>query len=451
MDYIIYFALTIGILVFIHELGHFAAAKMSGMRVDVFAIGFGRRLFGWNKIKGFTFGELEKDFDGGGGTDYRLSMLPLGGYVKIAGMVDESFDTKFANKEAQPYEFRAKPIWQKIFVITAGVFMNFILAWIIFWGGNFFQDRAVFNTTTIATVADDSAADSAGFETNDKILSINGTPVKDWEDLIANLFIHSIGEDVNVVIQRNGIEKTLFVPRSSIPDYETQGAFLLPEGTVTSIGKVLDDAPAMTAGLKAGDVFLNINDEQVISSYQVIKIIKGNPQSEILITVKRGAETHTLAVTPGKDGMIGIQLASQFDGDLSYTSYGFFESIYRGLVDIVTYTDLTFNMLGKVFTGKVEFGKAFGGPVKIAQYAAKSADIGISSFLYFLALLSLSLAIINIMPFPVLDGGHLLIIIIEGIAKREIPIKIKIAIQNTGLVILLLLMAFIIYNDILSL
>ena len=110
MDYIIYFALTIGILVFIHELGHFAAAKMSGMRVDVFAIGFGRRLFGWNKIKGFTFGELEKDFDGGGGTDYRLSMLPLGGYVKIAGMVDESFDTKFANKEAQPYEFRAKPI-----------------------------------------------------------------------------------------------------------------------------------------------------------------------------------------------------------------------------------------------------------------------------------------------------------------------------------------------------
>ena len=451
MDYILYFALTIGILVFIHELGHFAAAKMSGMRVDVFAIGFGRRLFGWNKIKGFTFGELEKDFDGGGGTDYRLSMLPLGGYVKIAGMVDESFDTKFANKEAQPYEFRAKPIWQKIFVITAGVFMNFILAWIIFWGGNFFQERAVFNTTTIATVADGSTADSAGFETNDKILSINGTQVKDWEDLIANLFIHSIGEDINVVIQRNGIEKTLFVPRSSIPDYETQGDFLLPEGTVTSIGKVLDDAPAMTAGLKAGDVFLNINDEQVISSYQVIKIIKGNPQTEILITVKRGPETHTMAVTPGKDGMIGIQLASQFDGDLRYTSYGFFESIYRGLVDIVTYTDLTFNMLGKVFTGKVEFSKAFGGPVKIAQYAAKSADIGISSFLYFLALLSLSLAIINIMPFPVLDGGHLLIIIIEGIAKREIPIKIKIAIQNTGLVILLLLMAFIIYNDILSL
>lgn len=451
MDYVIFFAITIGILVFIHEFGHFAAAKLSGMRVDVFAIGFGRRLFGWNKKKGFTFGELEKDFDGEGDTDYRLSMLPLGGYVKIAGMVDESFDTKFANKEPEPYEFRSKPMWQKIFVITAGVFMNFMLAWVVFWGGNFFQERAVFNTTTIANVVKDSAADSAGFKTNDKILSINGEMVKDWEDLIAKLFIQSLGEDVNVVVERNGTEKTLLVKRSMIPDYESQVDFILPEGSVTSIGQVLENAPAMKAGLKAGDVFLKINNIPVISRLQVTRIIKSNPQTEIPITIKRGVDTLTMAVTPGENGMIGISITSQFEGDVKYTSYGFFESIYKGLVDIVNYTDLTFNMLGKVFTGKVEFGKAFGGPVKIAQYAAKTADIGISSFLYFLALLSLSLAIINIMPFPVLDGGHLLIIIIEGITKREIPIKIKIAIQNTGLVILLLLMAFIIYNDILSL
>ena len=451
MDYIIFFALTIGILVFIHEFGHFAAAKLSGMRVDVFAIGFGRRLFGWNKKTGFTFGELEKDYDGEGDTDYRLSMLPLGGYVKIAGMVDESFDTKFANKEPQPYEFRSKPIWQKIFVITAGVFMNLMLAWIVFWGGNFFQERAIINTTTIGSVAFESAADSAGFETNDKILSVNDEAVKDWEDLVAKLFINSLGEDVNVVIERNGAEKTLLVARTNIPDYESQGDFLLPEGTVTSIGEVLDDAPAMAAGLKAGDIFLKINHVPVISRFQVTKIIKSNPQTEIPITITRGIDTLTMAVTPGEDGMIGISITTQFEGDVKYTSYGFFESIYRGWVDIVRYTDLTFNMLGKVFTGKVEFGKAFGGPVKIAQYAAKTADIGISSFLYFLALLSLSLAIINIMPFPVLDGGHLLIIVIEGIAKREIPIKIKMAIQNTGLVILLLLMAFIIYNDILSL
>ncbi len=148
MDYIIYFALSIGILVFIHEFGHFAAAKLCGMRVEVFAIGFGRRLIGWNKKTGFTFGALPKDFEGEGNTDYRLSMLPLGGYVKISGMVDESFDTKFADKQPQPYEFRSKPIWQKIFVITAGVVMNLMLAWAILWGGNFFQGKPKFTATS---------------------------------------------------------------------------------------------------------------------------------------------------------------------------------------------------------------------------------------------------------------------------------------------------------------
>ncbi len=134
MDYIIYFAITIAILVFVHEFGHFAAAKLSGMRADVFAIGFGKRLLGWNKISGFSFGDLPKDFDGQGHTDYRLCLLPLGGYVKIAGMVDESYDTEALNQPAKPYEFRAKSLPKKVFVITAGVLMNLLLAWLIFWG-----------------------------------------------------------------------------------------------------------------------------------------------------------------------------------------------------------------------------------------------------------------------------------------------------------------------------
>ena len=138
-------------------------------------------------------------------------------------------------------------------------------------------------------------------------------------------------------------------------------------------------------------------------------------------------------------------------GETQMKTYGAFESVYYGWKDIEKMTALTFSMIGKVFTGDVEFKKAFGGPIKIAQIAAKSADSGMSNFLYFLALLSLSLAILNIMPFPVLDGGHLVMIIVEAVIKREIPIKIKMAIQNTGLVLLLLLMAFIIYNDIISL
>jgi len=451
MEYVIYFAITIGILVFIHEFGHFAAAKLSGMRVDVFAIGFGRRLLGWNKKTGFSFGELPKDLDTEGNTDYRISMLPLGGYVKIAGMVDESFDTSFANKEPQPYEFRAKPMGKKIFVITAGVLMNLLLAWFIFWGGNFFQGKPVTNTTTIGFVNPNSSADSLGFESGDKILSINGKVVSNWEGVRAELFINSLGEDVNLVVDRNGSTKTIFVPRAKIPEDEKQISFLLPEGVRPVVVEVLENSPAKEAGLKAGDLVLSLNNVPVFTASQTTQIIKSHPGVEMPLIVQRGDDTLSLAVTPGEDAMIGIQIGQIVTGDVYYQTYGFFSSFYQGWLDIVRMTDLTFNMLGKVFAGEIEFSKAFGGPVKIAQYAAKSADSGMSSFLYFLALLSLSLAILNIMPFPVLDGGHLIIILIEGITRREIPVKIKIAIQNTGLILLLLLMAFIIYNDILSL
>ncbi len=451
MEYVIYFAITIGILVFVHEFGHFAAAKLLGMRADVFAIGFGKRLFGWNKINRFTFGELPKDFDGQGNTDYRLCLLPLGGYVKIAGMIDESMDVDFADKEPQPYEFRAKPAWKKAIVITAGVFMNLILSLVIFWGVNFFQSKQITKTTTIGYVLPQSAADSAGFKTDDKVISINGKKVNNWEELNAELFINTLGQDLNVKIKRDGKIVSLFVPRSLVSE-ESSERFLLPEGlSRPTIGSVLKNSPASKAGITAGDVFLKIDNVPVYTSYQATTIIKSNKEKSIPILLARDKDTLSLAVTPGTDGIIGVSIGHNFNGPVEYESRGFFESFYYGWLDITKMTDLTFSMFGKVINGQVQFSKAFGGPIKIAQYAARSADTGLLSFLYFLALLSLSLAIINIFPFPVLDGGHLLIIIIEGIFRKEIPIKVKVAIQNTGFVILLLLMAFIIYNDILTL
>jgi len=451
MDYIIYFAITIGILVFIHEFGHFAAAKLSGMRADVFAIGFGKRLFGYNKKSGFSFGELPKDFDGEGHTDYRLSLLPLGGYVKIAGMVDESGDVSFAEKEPQPYEFRAKPVWAKVFVITAGVLMNLLLAWLIFWGANFFQGKPITPTTTIAYVEDGSPASLAGFVTGDKILSVNGKKLTNWEDLRAEIFINTLGENINVNVLRAGAEQNLLVQRKLIPDDETQAMFLIPEGVKPAIGEVVKDSPAEKAGIKTGDILLSLNGVSLYSAKQTTEIISANPKKELQLVVQRNKEEINLSVTPGEDAKIGVAIGSVFMGESKMRTYGAFESVYYGWKDIEKMTALTFSMIGKVFTGNVEFKKAFGGPIKIAQIAAKSADSGISNFLYFLALLSLSLAILNIMPFPVLDGGHLVMIIVEAIIKKEIPIKIKMAIQNTGLVLLLLLMAFIIYNDIISL
>ncbi|MBL1154687.1 MAG: RIP metalloprotease RseP [Ignavibacteriota bacterium] len=451
MDYIIYFVITIGILVFIHEFGHFAAAKLSGMRADVFAIGFGKRLFGWNRKTGFTFGELPKDFDGEGHTDYRLSLLPLGGYVKIAGMIDESMDTDFVEKEPQPYEFRAKPVWAKIFVITAGVLMNLFLAWIIFWGANFFQGKPITPTTTIAFVEDGSPAQLSGFVAGDKILSINGKQVNNWEELRAQIFINTLGENLNVTLERNGAIKNLSIERKLIPDDESKSLYLLPQGIKPGIGDVLKDSPAEKSGLKPGDIMLSLNGIPLYSPKQTTELISANTGREIQLVVKRKDEELNISVTPGDDSKIGVAIGPVFLGKTKMQTYGAFASIYYGWKDIEKMTALTFQMVGKVFSGNIEVGKAFGGPIKIAQIAAKSADSGISSFLYFLALLSLSLAILNIMPFPVLDGGHLVMIIIEAIIRREIPVKIKVALQNTGFVILLLLMAFIIYNDIISL
>ena len=451
MEYIIYFAITIGILVFVHEFGHFAAAKLTGMRAEVFAIGFGKRLFGWNRISGFTFGELPKDFDGQGNTDYRLCLLPLGGYVKIAGMVDESFDTEFADKEPQPYEFRAKSTWKKIIVITAGVIMNLILAMIIFWGVNYFQGKQVITTTQIGYVEPGSKIDSLGFQTDDKILSVNGKPVHNWDDVRTDIFINTLGQDVKIMVKRDNTVKNINVPRKVIPDNEAGNRFLLPAGFQPAIEGVTKNSPAEKAGIKKGDILLKLNGEKIYSLQQTIGIISTHKSTTMPLVVERQQDTVQLSVTPDEKGLIGVELVTNPKAPVEFKTYGFFDSFYYGWMDIANTTNLTFSMVGKVIGGKIAFGKAFGGPVKIAQLAAKSADTGFLNFLFFLALLSLSLAIINIMPFPVLDGGHLIIILVEGITKKEIPIKVKVAIQNTGFVILLLLMAFIIYNDIINL
>lgn len=449
MDYIIYFIITIGILVFVHEFGHFAAAKLSGMRADVFAIGFGKRLFGWNKLTKFSFGPLPKDFDGQGNTDYRVCLLPLGGYVKIAGMVDESFDTKFAEKEPQPYEFRSKPAWKKLFVISAGVLMNLLLAILIFWGSHFFMGKLVTKTTTIGYIEPESPAHRMGLMSSDKILSVNGTQVNNWREFETQIFINTLGEDLSLEVERNNLIISIDIPRAMIPE-ESDVPIFIPAGIRPVIDSVLAGLPAEQAGLKKGDVLLKLNGKLLPESRTATQLISSSPNVTMPLEILRNTDTLMLSVTPSADGKIGVYITNEFTVPVEFVTYGFFESFYMAGKDIIYFTDLTFNMVGKVFSGNVEFGKAFGGPIKIAQFAAKSADTGAANFLYFLALLSLSLAIINIMPFPVLDGGHLIIIIVEAIMKKEIPVKVKIAIQNAGFVLLLLLFVFLLYNDILN-
>lgn len=451
MDYVIYFVITIGILVFVHEFGHFAAAKLSKMRADIFAIGFGKRLVGWNKITGLTFGDLPKDFDGDGHTDYRLCLLPLGGYVKIAGMVDESFDTEFADAEPKPYEFRSKSTIKKLFVISAGVLMNLLLAIAVFWFMNFSRGEHVIKTTQIGVVQEKSIAYDAGFRSDDIITAVNGVHTQYWQDVVDNMLLENIGSDLKVDITRNGSDTTIVVPSKIITSSLDDKFFLNYAFTRPFISTVFEGSPAEKAGIKAGDLFLTLNNENVVYGEQVSSIVSSHKNVEMPLVILRDKDTVYTSVTPGDDGLIGISFSTAYIGPYDSRPYGFFGSFVKSVEDISTYTQMTLSMFKNVITGDVAFNQVFGGPIKIAQFAAKSADSGFFSFMYFLAMLSLSLAIINILPFPVLDGGHFVIILLEGVIRKELPIKIKIAIQNAGFIVLLLLMAFIIYSDIISL
>jgi len=175
---IFYFLIVIGILVFIHEFGHFIAARSCGMRAEIFAFGMGFRLFGYNKINGFTFGKLDETLDLGDHTDYRVCAFPIGGFVKVSGMIDESMDKEFIKSEPKPWEYRSKPVWKRIIVITAGVLMNIFLAFLIFYYINFVKGKSLIDTTTIGYVQKNSISQETGLKAGDKILSINNKEIK---------------------------------------------------------------------------------------------------------------------------------------------------------------------------------------------------------------------------------------------------------------------------------
>ena len=450
LNSLLYFIITIAILVFVHEFGHFIAAKLSGIRVEAFAIGFGQRLFGYNKKLGFTIGSLPKNIDLEESTDYRVCILPLGGYVKVSGMIDESLDKNFLKHNPQPWEFRTKSTGKKLFVLSAGVLMNILLAFAIFWGINFTKPAHHLITTTIGYVPPKSALELAGFQTGDKILYIDGKPIKYWDELLNFVFVKKIGEEINVKIERGGEIINLQLGSNLLQIDKKSGLSFLPKETKVFIADVISKSRAEEAGLKKNDTILFVNNKEIISSRQLIDIISASPEKPVEMVIQRGFDTLKLQVIPTIDGKIGILSGVIIYAPVHLVRYNFLQAGFKAIENIGDNILLFFSIISKVITGKVEFSNAFGGPIRIAQIAAQTADVNFLSFINFLALLSLSLAIINILPFPVLDGGHIIIVILEGILRREISPKVKIVIQNIGFIILLLFMAFVIYSDIMN-
>ncbi len=432
IEQVFYFIIIIGVLVLIHELGHFLSAKLFKMRVDRFSIGFPPRAFGK------TIGE----------TDYCVSWLPIGGYVKISGMIDESLDVNHLDTPPEPWEFRAKPIWQRVIVISAGVIMNIVLAIGIYWGINLLRGKQFYAVTTVGYVQQESAAEKAGFYSGDKILAVNDLTVKTWEDVLKNIYIESLAHDVRVSVERSGSEHILTVPMGSTGSGGDLNIGIIPTGIIPKIGTVSSGQPAEKVGLRSDDEIVKINDKYVFTQEDVTKIITANPNKTITIEWNRDGKTMSTFVTPNEGGRIGISIGTAVHGPTITESYGVFEAFIVGFRDLTDYTGLYFVSLGHIISGKVSFSNSVGGPIKIAELATQSAKRGFFSFLHLMAILSVSLAIINILPFPALDGGHLFFLIYEAIFRREVPNKIRLALQQAGMVILLAFMAFVIYNDI---
>ncbi|HLF15720.1 MAG TPA: RIP metalloprotease RseP [Bacteroidota bacterium] len=429
---IFYTGVTLGLLIFVHELGHFIAAKLTGMRVDRFSIGFPPRAFG-RKI---------------GDTDYCISWLPLGGYVKIAGMVDESMDTEFVNSAPQPWEFRARPMWARILVISAGVIMNVMLAVTIFSTIHYLRGEDSMNTTEVGYVQEGSASRGAGLRGGDRFVSVNGAPVSTWEDVQQEVYIENMGRDLSLVVDRKGTPTTIEIRRPPSTGFSMETLGFYVGHSVSFIQTVQQGMPAESLGLRQGDTLLAIASIRIESRQQIIEILRANPGKPVEVRWKRGDATLSGTVVVNDSGKIGVGLVSVYRGPLRHTDYSGVEAIGEGAREAGETVRLFALTIRKIVVGEASVQQSFGGPIAIAQLATQSAEYGLLAFLWFMAQLSMSLAILNILPIPALDGGHLVLLVIEKAIRREIPHRVKIAVQQVGFILLLAFMAFVIYNDI---
>lgn len=427
------FALALLILVFVHELGHFLAAKLFGMRVERFSLGFPPRIWGFQK----------------GGTDYCIGATPLGGYVKISGMIDESMDTDHLDEEPKPWEYRSKPVWQRMIVITAGVIFNMILAVAIFAGIAFTTGEIKVTTDSVEGiyVAEGSVAHKIGFQTGDKIVGVNGERVAYFNELFSPARLTS--SDVTYTVLRDGREATVAMPDSALDQINQDGFISLLNAFPSKVSRVLEGSPAHNAGMKDGDVITTINGDSVGYWLQLTQMIQSSKDT-VRLTVDRDGEQFAYVIPLSSDNTIGIfQPNPREEFEIQEFKYGFFESFDVG----VERTEETFMGIvqgfGKMFSGSISVRENLGGPVAIASITKDATDRGGAlGFWNITALLSITLAIMNILPIPVLDGGHLMFLIYEGITRREPSPKVRMAMQQIGFLLIIALFIFVTFNDI---
>jgi regulator of sigma E protease len=432
---ILIFIAAIFILVTVHELGHFIAAKMFGMRVNKFSIGFPPKIFGYKK----------------GETEYVIGATPLGGYVQIAGMIDESMDTDFVDKEVQPDEFRAKPVWQRIVVITAGVIFNVILAVLIYAGIALSYGETVVPVDSISGiyVEEGSVAAQIGMRTGDRPIGVNGREVQYFQQILSPSAITD--RELTFMVERDGEILNLPTPPNFLDLVGRDGFISELSFFPSMIADVVEGGAAEAAGLQAGDKVIAIDGEPVGYWEQLVNKIQ-NAEEPLMITVERNGERFDTEIAPDPETrMIGIaRMPINEVVSVDRLEYGVAQSL---VVGVNRSNDTFFGIiqgLGRMFSGDISVRDNLGGPVAIANVTREATDRGgWLGFWNITAFLSITLAIMNMLPIPALDGGHFMFLVYEGITRREPSPKVRMGLQQLGFVFLIGLFILITFNDIL--
>ncbi len=513
MNILLGFLFVIGILVFFHELGHFLVAKWSGVRVEKFSLGFGKKIFSFRR----------------GETEYLVSMLPLGGYVKMYGESGEGcmivedveagsnaeklgfvsgdritkidgnelkgFDTwknllnKLRVSEKSEHEylierdderiringslqdieginafsekeykrgFSNQPLLNRFLIVIAGPFMNFFLPFVfmpvVFLVG-ISQPAYLDKLAEVGYIQPESEAEKAGFQKGDKILRINNKEVKNWKEATIAFQINP-DSIIEVVVDRGGFEKRLSVKATA--GKEGIVSIGVAEPLQAIVGNVVDGTPAKEAELKKGDKIVRIDGIEITDWYQMSSVIKSRANKESSFVINRNGAEITKKITPrdlqgNNQGQIGI---GPFQEQI-IQKYGLFESIVKGIQkafrDIIEITELLFGFLYKMVTGAIPLstaGKTIAGPFLIAKVSGAAAESGIATLLQFTSFISINLAIINLFPIPMLDGGHVVYITLEAIRRRPLSEKAMEYSQKVGFSFLILLMFLAVFNDI---
>ncbi|MBY0433741.1 MAG: RIP metalloprotease RseP [Cyclobacteriaceae bacterium] len=435
--------LSLSILIVVHEWGHYITARMFNIRVEKFYLFFDF-LFPMANMMNFSLIKYKK-----GDTEFGIGWFPLGGYVKIAGMVDESMDKEAMKAPAQEWEFRSKKPWQRLIVMLGGIIVNVIVGVLIFIGLTYFLGDTYIPKEYVNTHGGIHAmelGEQVGLKTGDQLVNINGQSFTDFQDMMKPDVLLSHGSYYTVL--RDGKEVRIDIPGNFIENFNNKnaaGSFIAPRIPAV-VAFISPGSIADKVGLKAGDVFQEIDNNPIHYQDEVIKIVKSGPRDSISFKVKRGEEVLAFREDfKGKD-VIGFAPIGLDKKDLAYIHYGLGQSMLLGTERAFGVIFVQLKAFKKIFTGEISFTKSLSGPIGMAQ--AFGAEWDWERFWRMTGLLSMVLAFMNLLPIPGLDGGYVMFLLYEMISGREPNEKVFETALKIGMAILLVLMVFVFYNDI---